>query len=83
MKIFVWNNMCIFHFKPNIVGSDQGGNWNLFLDYENKLSNVTLIFVDDRHFSAHKGSKISINTEVVIIQPTSTLLLAKLSMEKG
>ena len=30
----------------------------MFLDYENKLSNVTLVFVDDKHFCAHKGSKI-------------------------
>ena len=46
------------NFNPNIVRSDQGGSRNLFLDYENKLSNVTLVFVDDRHFCAHKGSKI-------------------------
>ena len=60
---------CIFHFgtdvymstqnfNPNIVRSDKGRSRNLFLDYEKKLSNVTLVFVDVRHFSAHKGSKI-------------------------
>ena len=46
------------NFYPNIVRSDQGRSRNLFLDYENKLSNVTLVCIDDRHSCAHKGSKI-------------------------
>ena len=57
------------NFNPNIVRSDQGGSRNLFLDYENKLSNVTLVFVDDKHFCAHKGSKIQNQYEKYALSP--------------
>ena len=69
MKIFMYDNMCVFvfgtdvkifsiNFHTNSVRSEQGGSRNLFFDNENKPSDVTLDFVDFFQFSAHKGSKL-------------------------